>query len=329
MSSRRLSSRRSRVFSQGNFHLPKSRVGPWFALAGSIGVFGCLLLAATAAIAAPLGTMGCVDPYNPNRDYFPPPKGGNIWFTGVVTGTSCSSTACNNVYDTQGGKGNISTEGQPVVVDDTQQHALEWMESFEYPTHCTSTNQTTEPSCWVLVGWEVGHSNSCGGTIQKSSPTVVVEIYDDSSNPCLLQPFGAAPTNASYDARFYGSVNGLHRYQVFFEVPGSNNIQDLAYADFKDQLTAEISESEADSGPDGLTCPVVGQTINGYWNYLGKAANQNTFASGMSLYTGSWQDWTSSVAPTVYFANAPYQLQPVSNFSQGNFTEWESGGPNG
>jgi hypothetical protein len=176
---------------------------------------------------------------------------------------------------------------------------------------------------------------ACGGySINASSPQVEVEIYDDSASPCFMSTFGSAPSNASYDARLYTTLgNGLHRYDVYYEVPGSGNIQVLAYGDFHDSYTSEVAAGEAfDGGPnsDGSNpyCPVLGQTNIGDWNYDGAPASQGTFASNMNLYNnGSWYTWTSGVAPTTPYVNAPYQLNPISNFGAGNYSEWESGGP--
>lgn len=181
---------------------------------------------------------------------------------------------------------------------------------------------------------------------------VEVELYDDTSPQsnganCLLATFGAAPSNASYDARFYSTLsNGLHRYEVYFEVPGSGTIQNLAFADFTDQLTTEEAAGEAHPVVTSSTtpsCPVLGQTNFGEWNVDGQAASQTTFASNMQLYyNGAWVNWTSTTAhPTFGYiwppngadingwgdSMNPYQIQAISNWAAGDYTEWESGGP--
>jgi hypothetical protein len=116
---------------------------------------------------------------------------------------------------------------------------------------------------------------------------------------------------------------------VYFEVPGSGNIQNLAFGDFHDANTSEVAGGEAFTG-GGVEpyCPVLGQTNTGHWNYDGEPASLSTFASNMNLYkNGSWYLWTTSVAPTNTYVNAPYQLVQVSNFGAGNYYEWKSGGP--
>lgn len=260
--------------------------------------------------------------------------------------------ACPFVYNkTQGAKGNISTGGNPYVFDaNAGQHVLQWITARENTADCTSEPRTGANGCWVQVGWEVGLSKTPSPgctptqTIEPSSPTVEVELYDDSSAPCLLTTFGAAPSNASYDGRYYAYSGGYYQYNVYFEVPGSNNIQWLAYADFNTEDTAEIASAEAheDNYSSSGYCPVVGQTPSGYWNQIGQQASQQTFASHMQLYqNGSWVDWTTAVAPTYGYiwppnghdymgrgaSTNPYQIQAVSNWGAGNFTQWETGGP--
>lgn len=299
-------------------------------LSGIVATFASFALSLSVVLASGGATGYCIDP---NNDVTYPSEGpAYFWFTQVATATNCTTSACNYTYQTQGAKGNLSTGGNPYTFDNSTQHVLEWITAEENPNDCTTATQTGTGGCWVQVGWEIGHSSSCGGTIQTNSAAVEVEIYDDSSSPCLLSTFGSAPSNASYDSRFYTTLsNGLHRYQVYFEVPGSNNIQDLAYGDFHDQHTAELAAGEAFSnGPTSngyRYCPVLGQIDVGDWNLDGQPASQSTFASYMNLYTGSWQNWTSSVATTTVYQNSPYKLQPISNFSGGNYTEWESGGP--
>lgn len=194
------------------------------------------------------------------------------------------------------------------------------------------------------IDWEVGYSHTPGGCppqqINVTSPTVEVELYDDSSAPCLLTTFGAAPSNASYDGRYYAYSSGFYQYNVYFEVPGSNNIQWLAYADFNTENTAEVGSGEAheDDNSNSGYCPVLGQTPSGYWNQVGQQASKPTFASEMQLYkNGSWVDWTTAVAPTYGYIwppnpvpssdTNPYQIQAVSNWGAGNFTQWKTGGP--
>lgn len=176
-----------------------------------------------------------------------------------------------------------------------------------------------------------------------SSPTVEVEIYDDSSAPCFFSTFGVAPSNASYDGRYYARSGNFYQYNAYFEVPGSNNIQFLAYADFNTLKTHETVAGEVreDQTPDNY-CPVLGKTASGNWNQIGQPASQSTFASDMQLdVNGSWVDWTTTYAPTQGFtwppnghdykgsgsSGDPYQIQAVSNWGAGNFTQWKTGGP--
>lgn len=256
---------------------------------------------------------------------------------------------CNYLYKTEGGKGNISIGGSPKVWSNMD-HAVAWMMSLEQDSDCINEKNGNTPGCWVQVGWQLGHAgsyNNCGGTTNTSSVQVEVEIYDDSTSPCMNALFGAAPSNASYDARFYTTLgNGLHRYQVYFEVPGSGNIQNLAYADFTDLLTAEIASGEAQpwvTGSGNPNCPILGQTPYGLWNVFGQPATQSTFADYMNLYTGSWQRWTTSVQPTEGYiwppngkdskgqgssqTSNPYQISGITNWGAGDYGEWETGGP--
>ena len=294
------------------------------ALSGA-GTAVALILTTSVAFASPAGS--CYDPYN--KITYPDSGVTDYWYTQVATqSAACTREGCPIVEDTEGGKGNLSTGGQPFNFDNSTQHVIEWITAQEETQHCT--NGIRGAGCWVQVGWQVGHSEAaCGGQfVNASSPEVYVEIYDDSSSPCFMSTFGSAPSNASYDARLYTTLsNGLHRYEVYFEVPGSGNIQVLAYGDFHDPNTAEIASGEAFVGTDGASCPVLGQTIADDWNYDGAPASQGTFASYMNLYqNGSWHTWTTSVAPTFKHVDPPYQLNPISNFVD-DFSEWESGGP--
>lgn len=185
-----------------------------------------------------------------------------------------------------------------------------------------------------------------GSVTSRSAPAVYVEMYDDSTSPCLTGSWGTAPSIASYDERYTTHLSdGHYRYDVYYEVPGSGNIQNLAWGEYKDLHTIEAAaaEAEPDGGLSPEYCPVVGQATKNLWNVDGEPASQSTFASYMNLYTGSWQNWTTSVAPTQGFlwppdgpdANGagkstnPHVLQQISNFGSGNYTEWESTGPLG
>lgn len=300
--------------------------------------------------------LGCV---NASVDYFyaqvATQNGSCYWKKNPLTLDYASY--CPYVYQTQGGKTNLSTGGNPYTYTNVD-HVAAYIQSLEQgnvnsTTGCQTGGQTQAYGCWVQVGWTDGYGTTAPGcsnqtTVQTNSTVdVFVEIYDDSSAPCLLGTFGAAPSNASYDARFYTTLsNGLHRYQVYFEVPGSGNIQNLAYADFRDLTTAETVTGEAKDqlipGAGTPDCPVLAQTIVGDWDVAGQPASQATFASYMNLYTGSWQNWTTSVAPHtqgyiwplngadkngVGSSSNPYQYQAISNWSAGDYTEWEFGGP--
>ena len=222
-----------------------------------------------------------------------------------------------NNFSTEGAKGNLSTAGYPYTWDDVNQHIDVYL----------SANENTSQMRWVQVGWNLGQLDECGNEVSNNPPVVYVEIFDDSSNPCYVAVQQAAPSNASYDARYYATVGGQYEYHVFFEVPGSNNIQYLAYGDFNSLYTDETAAGEAlapDTGSSWPNCPVLGQTTVGDWNYLGQQASSPTFAAELQLYNnGSWADWA---VPTTTTVNAPYQLQPVSNFGGGNYSEFKNGG---
>lgn len=287
---------------------------------------------------------------------------GDIYFAQVatqsgqchwVTTRQGTGGVCPYVYTTQGGKGNISTGGNPNL--ESGYHVLSWLTAMENSADCPNSLKQISPTpgCWIQVGWEIGTSQNvkfaCNPqqTINASSAEVEVEIYDDSSAPCLLGTFGAAPSNASYDARYYTQAGAFYQYNAYFEVPGSNNIQVLAFADFNSENTAEVATSEMRDDPNSLTgtCPVLGHQALGEWNQFGQQASQPTFASQMQLYqNGAWIDWTST-SPHSTFGYAwppngpdingngnssnPYLIQGISNWGAGNFTQWETGGPTG
>jgi len=196
-----------------------------------------------------------------------------------------------------------------------------------------------------MVGWgaEPGGAG-CGpdptpintyGTVK-----VYVEIYDDSSSPCLLITPTEVPAsggNASYDARYYSTeANGLNVYEVYYEVPGSNNIQNLAYAELKAYSTAEIAAGEASYDTDVAgsndTCPTLGLANQNLWNHMGQTV-PNTFAGPLNLYQGGqWKNWTTSVAQTyggysLPSGGNPYLINQVSNWSAGDYIQFEFGGP--
>lgn len=268
--------------------------------------------------------------------------------------SSCAenSTAHPNpdVYVTEGGKGNLTTGGKPSVFG-TVDHAGEWLMSQEKESSCSFRN-SSQPGCWVEVGWEIGYSESaCGtnyGTVtSRSTPAVYVEMYDDSSSPCLTGSWGNAPANASYDARYTEKLSdGRYRYDVYFEVPGSGNIQNLAWGEYNVPQTLEVAAAEVADDPNVTPnyCPVLGQATNNLWNVDGEPSSLSTFASYMNLYyNGGWQNWTTLIAPThamlwppdgpdTYGAGSstnPYTYGQISNMLAGNYTEWETTGPVG
>jgi hypothetical protein len=226
----------------------------------------------------------------------------------------------------------------------TSDHALAWISSQEDSNHCE--DEVGAGGCWVQVGWQLGHHgtpNNCGGTTNTSTIQVEVEIFDNSSAPCFNSLFGAPPSNASYDERYYSTLpNGLYRYQVYYEAPGSGNIQNLAYGDFNCKTMAEIAAVEAQpwTVTQGVipNCPIVSQIPNGRYIKFGQPAQQSTFADYMSLYTGSWHYWTTAVAPTqgylwppdqggLHDPSNPYQIMAISNWGAGDYKQWKTGGP--
>jgi hypothetical protein len=174
------------------------------------------------------------------------------------------------------------------------------------------------------VGWHIGQIQDCS-TPPNSSPSnvldVYIEIYDDSSAPCTIGLVTGAPSIASYDTRYYAQVGTLYRYHIYFEVPGSNNIQDLGWGDYYNRTQEAVAAGEAfvESATHQApwpNCPELGQIESNHWNYFGQQASQSTFAAELQLYSnGSWSDWTSSVATTVR-QTPPYQVQLISNYSE-------------
>lgn len=290
----------------------------------------------------------------PEEDQYPTTDVADNFLVKIATqsGPCTSNFSCPYSYLTQGGKGNLTTDGLPYD-HTTRDHVASWIGSREHDfvsssprVGCQTGGATGAGGCWVQVGWTVGygsqppqpttcqnpHSIDTGGVIK-----VYVEIYDDSANPCLLGTWGVAPSIASYDARYYSTLsNGLHRYQVYYQAPGGS-IQNLAFADFADQKTVEEAAGEVHSvhlaGQTYPACPVLGRIANGDWNTMGKpyTGSPSLFAGPMNLYTGSWTSWTNSasgVASQVDYLpmNSPYQFRAVSNVGAGDFTQWQHSG---
>lgn len=250
------------------------------------------------------------------------------WYDQVQTGQAGNPPVYT--YNTEGGKANLTDGGNPSTNDNVAQHVLVALSSLEYDPDCTADkNGKTYPGCWIQTGWITGQDATCmGSTSTGTAIDLYVEIFDDSSSPCLEGTFGTPTSDASYDARYYSLVGSLHRYQAYYQPNNSSTIQVLAYGDFKDLKTAEIAGGEV-RAPTDITaphCPVLGQNTLGKWNVVGKTPS-NSFASQVQLYTGSWVNWTTSVAnPTTTSVNAPYVLQEITNFDSGDFSQWENGG---
>ena len=175
---------------------------------------------------------------------------------------------------------------------------------------------------WIQVGWHIGQIQDCWNNSNASNVLdVYIEIYDDSSNPCTIGLVTGAPSIASYDTRYYAQVGSLYRYHIYFEVPGSNNIQDLGWGDYHSHTNEAVAAGEAladaGSGPPWPMCPELGQIESNHWNYFGQQASQPTFAAELQLYNsnGSWSDWTSST-PTTVRQTPPYQIQLISSYSE-------------
>lgn len=300
--------------------------------AGVIGTAAALALAFSVVLTAGAtsSSFACVD-MNNNQVYLSGDNGASpYWYTQIAT-----SNSNGPLYSTQGGKSNLSIEGHPSTWDNTTQHVNAFVSSAENPNHCV--NPGFPRDCHVQVGWMTGSFAKCGGGYVNTGSAIDVyaEIYDDSSTDpsqyniwCFASTFGSAPTNASYDARYYSTLsNGLHRYQVYFEVPGSNNIQNLAYGDFKDQYSYESAGGEIWAEPVTTAnprCPTLGDTPHGYWDQVGEYA-ANTFAENLQLYTGSWVDWS-----TAYGAfdtnNSPYTKIYLPQYTN-DVSRFKIGGP--
>ena len=234
----------------------------------------------------------------------------------------------------RGIKSTISIGGTPSVNLSLipAQHVGEWIMASEDVTNGHSCLGTTTcclaiNQCTIQVGWEIGVNDppsnfpGCATLSSGQTPIVYVEIFDDTSAPCFRDGYGTAPSIAAYDTRFYATQpNGLQRYNVYYEAPdgisGSNNIQVLAYGDYRSQYTEEYAALEVFASHDGAACPHV--TNAGQWDYHGKPTSppDDTFAGPLSLYnsSGSWANWNSSTAPhTSQIATPPYQLSIVSS----------------
>jgi hypothetical protein len=139
---------------------------------------------------------------------------------------------------------------------------------------------------------------------------VYVEIHDDTggSASCYASLFGTAPSNASYDERYYGRDGSYYQYRAYYQAPGSSTIEYLGWGDFYNHYTTQVASSEVRAPTiNGQTpkCPVLGDITNGHWNILGNP-NSNTFASYLQFWTGSsWVDWTSDLHHSTNYANLP------------------------
>ena len=110
-----------------------------------------------------------------------------------------------------------------------------------------------------------------------------------------------APSNASYDTRYYATVTDIfngqpvtrYRYQVYYETPGSNNIQVLAYGDLVQMQTAQTAglEVSVPAATPANTCNFASgpNTSNYHGLYVA-----NTFAEQMQLYNGA-DGWTGQI----------------------------------
>ena len=241
-------------------------------------------------------------------------------------------------FQMKGIKGNISYDGYEMLAYANNGHVEELMTAFEDPTKCT------QGGCWLLVGWRLGTAASQGtcGSATGYVPRVFVEIFDDTNQPCYTHGYFDAPSNASYDTRYYATVTDIfngqpvtrYRYQVYYETPGSNNIQVLAYGDLVQMQTAQTAglEVSVPAATPANTCNFASgpNTSNYHGLYVA-----NTFAEQMQLYNGSgWVDWTNTVvATTVYATNYsptlgtdnPYDLTVDSAWP--SFTKFHTGGP--
>jgi hypothetical protein len=273
-----------------------------------VSVVACFALTTGSALASG-DVYQCVDS---NGTHASDPVQKGYWYAQVQTGSP------GYAYSTLGAKANLTTDGNPYESDPVNQHAL---------VHLTALEQTgpNVHGKWVQVGWDDGEFGTCSSEISLTSPQIYVEIYDDTSAPCLAQTYGAAPENASYDARYYGQVSWTcgnptcYEYRVFYQAPGSSTIQYLAYGDFTQQYTAEIAGGEVlgDKFPNqspAPTCPWLSQP--GYpYSQIGYPQS-STFASIVQLWNGSgWYDWTSGTQ-TGTVIEAPYQLNVQSSYKQ-------------
>ena len=296
----------------------------------AVSVIVSLVVSTSSSLA---GLMGCKG--SNGFPYPGAPGQPGYYFAQVATG-SCGDPSCLNYTFAEGVKGNISDTGNPYVYDTSNQNVNEWIAAFENTSDhgCAfggtcCVNFVAGGQCSIQVGWQIGASpgptnlaGNCQYISTGETPSVYVEIFDDSASPCTRLAFFPMPPsgNAGFDTRFYSTEpNGLHVYQVFYQNAPNTSYQDLAYGEYVDQHTAIIGAAEVYSPIDGERCPVLGNISQGQWNYHGLPAN--LFAENMQLWTGYWQPWTPGLVTTVTSTIKPYQLQTVSSY-----TEWMSGG---
>jgi len=112
-------------------------------------------------------------------------------------------------YTLEGIKGNISTAGSPYTFDNTHEHIDAYV----------GDREQSSAMRWIQTGWFIGEIEYCDGSIHPfSSINVYIEIFDDTSNSCTAGAITAAPSIASYDARYYAHVGSQYQYQIYFEV---------------------------------------------------------------------------------------------------------------
>jgi hypothetical protein len=229
---------------------------------------------------------------------------GGYWYAQMSTGSG------NYDHNTLGAKADITTAGIPYVPDVYHQHVLVHLTSDEDGYH------------WIQVGWNVGltSENQCTSYDYPSIPEVHLEIFDNTSpTDCTEASYGNAPSDASYDARYYGQDGNYYQYRAFYQAPGSSTIQYLGWGDFTNQYTAEITGGEVLGSTDPSTypqCPYLSQP--GYpYNQIGYPPS-STFASIVQLWNGSgWYNWTpSSVPDTSFLIEAPYHLNVLNSYTQ-------------
>lgn len=119
----------------------------------------------------------------------------------------------NYNYTTEGAKASLTDWGNPSTNDNIAQHVLVHLSSVEQDAHCNAKITYGYLGCWIQTGWITGQIGKCpsGAGTTGNAIDVYVEIFDDTTAPCLEGTFGT-PTSSSLTMGRSG-LPGMRRYR--------------------------------------------------------------------------------------------------------------------